>query len=237
MPVSRQPKGIPVGGQYAENSHDEAPALDSLSWLSRRALDQTPDYEGWVRTGEGFREDRSSGYEIRVSDDEDRAGWTIHMDGRRDSSGEFDSFSQAATYLNGSAPKPIAPEPKDPTLEPRIMEPPIADGDTVPHRRSDRQGTNGITRIEHWDAFSVGTGYFGAFVGEPDSPPAWSSDQQDFVDAAIIWQHRGDIDEALRQVGMTRKRRLSIHVEPDRLVISEYDHGEFRDVVVSRRDV
>ncbi len=28
MPVSRQPKGIPVGGQYAENSHDEAPTLD-----------------------------------------------------------------------------------------------------------------------------------------------------------------------------------------------------------------
>lgn len=252
MNTQRQPKGIPTGGQFAASAHDEAaPMRQELSAAEQRALDEVPDYEGWTRMPDGMRRDHpfaGETIEFKPTETEDKVFWLAYRDGEEQHGGylsfarddEYESFRVAVFNVLGETPKPIVPTPKDPTLEPRIMEAPEYEGDIVPKNAAgDRQGEHGINRSDHWGDFRVGTGYWGSFRGsdaERQNPPAWSSHQSDFASAAIIWQHREDIDWAL-QGHMTSKRRLRIEVEEDRFVISEYDHSDFTGIVVPRRDV
>ena len=94
----------------------------------------------------------------------------------------------------------------------------------------------GVKTSEHWGDWSVDTGFYGMqprYVS-PEEPVRWSCNAKDFETAALIWHHRDAITKALADQGVREKRRLRVTLEDDRLVIDEYDRGEFRGLPVPR---
>lgn len=238
----RTPAGVPTGGEFAGNEHDEA-ALE-LSADQKRlsaSFDLYPEYEGWTKhPGTDAHYRNAHGEKIIFAPYGD--GWYAE-NAAGGHLGSWRHLSDAIGGLDGRGPRPIVPTPKDPTLEPRLVVPPIDEFDDRykfehPHHKGVFYG---IKSSDHWGDFQVGTGYFGmqpqAHEIKPEHPLRWSSDQPTFERAAVVWQHRDHIDAALKAAGCGEHRRLRIEVEADRFVISEYDRGEFRDLIVPRRDV
>lgn len=157
--------------------------------------------------------------------------------------GSFAPHSHSDSEVALSALEPLVPDPGAPYSEftryPDVQHPLHA-------------GLRyGITYSETFDDFAADCGYYGTqpqpgTVGA-DEPPRWVASAPDFATAALLWQHRDDITAALAELHLPAqgnyyrddpsvRRRLRVDVEPDRFIVSEYDYGEFRGIVVPRRD-
>lgn len=239
----RTPAGVPAGGEFAANEHDEA--ASALSAEDRRLavdFDLHPDYVGWVKVaGERPHYEKPGGEKVYF-DPYDERGWYAES-ASGEHLGSWKRLDDAISEADERAARPIPPTPKDPSLEPRLLVAPRDELEPVPgdeHPLYPGAGY-GVTYSEHWGDFRVETGYFGMQPQEgsvrPEHPLRWTSDQSSFERSAVIWQHREDIDRALREAGHTDRYRLRIEVEADRFVISEYDHGSFNGITTPRRDV
>lgn len=242
MSQKRTPAGVPTGGEFAANAHDEATA--SLDPEDRRAavsFDLMTEYGGWTKNpGPDAHFSNALGKKIIYSPYGE--GWyALDRDGN--TLGSWTRIEDAIEELDNRPARAIVPAPKDPELETRLFRQPVDDLDIVPGEPHPiHSGVSyGIKYNEHWGDFSVDTGYFGLQPQDhdvkPEHPLRWSSDQSSFERAAVVWQHRNIIDAALKDHGLRDKKRLRIEVESDHFSISEFDHGEFRDLIVPRRDV
>lgn len=238
----RTPAGVPTGGEFAGNEHEEAAA--ELSADQKRlalSFDLHPDYAGWTKHP-GTDAHYAKPHGEKIIFDPYNEGWYAE-DAAGDHIGSWTHLRDAIGSIDEREPRPVVPTPKDPTLEPRHVVPPIDEFDdryrfTHPFHKG---VSYGIKSSDHWGDFQVDTGYFGMQPRDheikPEHPLRWSSDQPTFERAAVVWQHRDRIDAALKAAKVAEHRRLRIEVESDRFVISEYDHGEFRDLIVPRSDV
>lgn len=154
------------------------------------------------------------------------------MNQRRETDGKFGEKV-------GSAPETALTSSLEPKMEEFEMEEGVTYPD-VPHPI--HPGLSwGISRSEHWNDYAVDTGYFGGQPQKadikPGEPPRWVANAPDFETAATIWQHRDDINAALRANNVGDRYRLRIQLDKEKMTIGEYDWDSFGGIVVRRRDV